>query len=115
MDHILAQVKAHPQNPSFQLSPKAVADIKGLPDRIRKKGIDLSSGPMVVEMLSDNKAQALNLNRGGPLRTDEPEGRVFPAWNDWSGNIRGTLEFPIGRDEAINVHLFRLAANNASA
>jgi hypothetical protein len=113
MEALYSQVNGNAATPSFRLTAEGMAGIRGLPEALAKGGMDFSSDTNTLRF-ADDDAQRTNLQRIGPLSTDEPEGRIFPQWNDWSGNVRRLLDFPIGVDEATVVHGHRLVAGNIS-
>ncbi len=112
METIFAQVDGNPGAANFRLNAAAVAGISGLPADVARDGLDLSTNDTMLRLGADDPAQLVNLRRIAPLTTDEPAGRVFPAWNDWGGNARRLLDLPRGVDEAAVVHGARTAANN---
>lgn len=113
METIYGQVNGNPGAPNFRLNQAAVANIQGLPAAFAN-GVDFSNSDAILGAAVTDPAQLVNLRRIAPLTTDEPEGRVYPAWNDWGGNLRRLLEMPTGSDAADTVHGARLAANNAA-
>ncbi len=113
METIYGQVNGNPGAPNFRLNQAAVANIQGLPASMAN-GVDFTSADAILTTSVTNPVEMANLRRIGPLTTDEPEGRVFPAWNDWAGHGRRLLQMPTGIDEADGVHAARTAANNAA-
>ncbi len=53
-----------------------------------------------------------NTERVQPLTTQDPEGRIYPAWNDWSGNFNRLFRLPTGLDEGHMNLMTNHAANN---
>lgn len=53
-----------------------------------------------------------SVERIDPLTTAEPEGRIYPAWNDWEGNFNRLFQLPIGLDEGHVTLMANHAANN---
>lgn len=113
METIYGQVNGNPAAPNFRLNQAAVANIQGLPASLMN-GIDFGSADTILNTAVTDQAQLTNLRRVGPLTTDEPAGRIFPAWNDWGGNARRLLELPIGVPDGWQVNSARTAANFVS-
>lgn len=71
-----------------------------------------TTGSFLDTFITDDPVLRTNVQRIDPLTTSEPEGRVYPAWNDWEGNFNRLFRLPIGLDEGHSTLMANHAANN---
>lgn len=79
---------------------------------VRQESIDFGSRDAVLRLFLEDPVQRARLERVAPFTTEEPEGAVMPAWNDWQGNFNRLFRLPTGVDEYFGTLVTRHAANN---
>lgn len=73
---------------------------------------DFRTAAAFLNRFVTDPALRTNAERVQPLTTNEPEGRIYPAWNDWKGNFNRLFRLPTGLDEGHTNLMINHAAKN---